>query len=201
MFKAFGKICKVPFRYGIMIQIIFRATDAIFFLWTDRGNSSHRSQQVDFLGLFSWSKRQVFPFWEREGRPLVAPQCVSSPIHCSPYQHPEKRCKCDHSVGLLTTGDREIREAGQNELESWLQGPKLVFITKVKWRVEILIPVIWGERCLLSQRELGWLEVSFYLLMLSKLRHWPLPSLLMMKQTWSGLPLGFENQYLKVILW
>lgn len=47
---------------------------------------------------------------------------------------------------MVTTGNRKMRrEAKQNELESWLQEPKLVFITKVKWRVEVIILIIGRE--------------------------------------------------------
>lgn len=32
MLGAFGKICKIPFKCGIVIQLISRATDAILYI-------------------------------------------------------------------------------------------------------------------------------------------------------------------------
>ena len=45
------------------------------------------------------------------------------------------------------------------------------------------------------------LQCPVYLLMLSEFRQSFLPSLPLTKQTWASLHLGFENRYLKAILW
>lgn len=133
------------------------------YFWTDMDNGSHRLTVPagGILGLLECSKWQVLTSDYDETGLLVASQSLDSPIRCPHYQLAEKWGKHGHSVGLLTDGDRKMRrEARQNAPECWLQGPKLVFITKIRWQVEI---ILLGRRCLLSQREVGWLEASCFL--------------------------------------
>lgn len=52
----------------------------------------------------------------------------------------------------MTTGDWKRREARQNGFENWLQGPKLVFRTKIKCRAEVT-PGNLGRRSLVLQKK------------------------------------------------
>lgn len=58
MLRAFAKICETPFKYGIRIQLISRAPDAMFYICTDMANVSPRLTVTacGMLGLF-WSSK------------------------------------------------------------------------------------------------------------------------------------------------
>lgn len=56
----------------------------------------------------------------------------------------------------MTAGDKKTRgETRQNRLESWLEGAKLVFVSEIMGRAEVIILVVWGEGAFCCHERVG----------------------------------------------